>query len=183
MTVAAVLSALLGSLTCAAPSLSPALAWRAAPLRQHVPCLCTGGFRSWSPRLRPPRKRVSLLRRAHSSAGGAMAAAAAAGNTEDAELLFIYGSLMSEEVLRALLHRCPTVQPALLRGFHRFRIRGRPYPAIAPVPADFADGGAAPGGEVAGLVLCGLSEAERAILDYFEVHLPPRMCVVVWVGG
>jgi gamma-glutamylcyclotransferase (GGCT)/AIG2-like uncharacterized protein YtfP len=88
---------------------------------------------------------------------------------EGSELLFIYGSLMSERVLSALLHRVPRVQPAILSGYHRFRIRERPYPAIAPVPADFsASNGSPPGGEVAGLVLCGLSAEEHALLDYFE---------------
>jgi len=91
------------------------------------------------------------------------------GSESESDLLFIYGSLMSAEVLSALLKRVPEAQPAVLRGFHRFRIRERPYPAIARVPSDFSTGsGREAGGEVAGLVLCGLSAEEHALLDYFE---------------
>jgi len=93
----------------------------------------------------------------------AMASSAASGHAS--EFLFIYGSLMSESVLQALIKRTPQIQPATLHGFHRFRIRNRPYPAIAP----FSPGSASPvGAVVQGLLLCGLSEEEHALLDYFE---------------
>ena len=103
-----------------------------------------------------------------------------AGSEGESELLFIYGSLMSAEVLSALLKRVPQVQPAVLRGFHRFRIRERPYPAIARVPSEFSAGpGREVGGEVHGLVLCGLSAEEHALLDYFEDDEYVKESVVV----
>lgn len=101
----------------------------------------------------------------------ALSSMAASEDLRESELLFVYGTLMSEKVLTSLLQRVPTVQPAILRGFHRFRIRSRPYPAIAAVPADFsADGGGPLGGEVAGLLLCGLSAEEHELLDYYEAE-------------
>ncbi|KAJ1484856.1 hypothetical protein T484DRAFT_1795745 [Baffinella frigidus] len=65
--------------------------------------------------------------------------------------LFIYGSLMAEDVLVALIERTPT-------WYHRFCIQGRPYPAVAPQED----------GTVAGLVLRGLTEEEHGTLDWFE---------------
>eukprot|EP00741_Cyanophora_paradoxa_P002927 tig00000655_g2841.t1 len=75
-------------------------------------------------------------------------------------LLFVYGTLMSEEVLGALLHRVPKMQPARLEGFHRYNIHGRVYPAIAPRQ----------GGVVEGLLITDLDEDEWDILarDAFE---------------
>lgn len=101
---------------------------------------------------------------------------------KERELLFIYGSLMSSKVLEALIHRTPQIQPAVLRGFHRFRIRERPYPAIAPVPPDFSPGEASSaGGLVNGLLLCGLSVEEHALLDYFEDNEYVKQTVEVTV--
>ena len=75
------------------PSLSGALL-RAAPI--------------WAPRTGGPgRGRRSVV----GMSGGKEGEGGTGG-----ELLFIYGSLMSEKVLSALLHRVPTAQPAILRG-------------------------------------------------------------------
>ena len=43
---------------------------------------------------------------------------------------FVYGTLMSPEVVKVLIHRVPAMQPALLRGFHRCRVKGEVFPAI-----------------------------------------------------
>ena len=42
---------------------------------------------------------------------------------------FVYGSLLSDEVVNALLGRVPATQAATLRGHSRSAIRGRSYPA------------------------------------------------------
>ena len=55
----------------------------------------------------------------------------------------VYGTLLSEEILKILLHRVPDMSPATVKGFRRHRIQGRVYPAIIP-----AEGGA----EVQGMV-------------------------------
>jgi hypothetical protein len=118
-----------------------------------------------------PMATGSRQRLPHGRAALSSMAASADHRESKQELLFVYGTLMSEKVLTSLLQRVPTVQPAILRGFHRFCIRDRPYPAIAAVPADFsADGGGPSGGEVAGLLLCGLSAEEHELLDYYEAE-------------
>ncbi|KAB2027934.1 hypothetical protein ES319_D05G066500v1 [Gossypium barbadense] len=47
--------------------------------------------------------------------------------------VFVYGSLLSDDVVRVLLNRVPPSSAALLNHFHRFSIKGRVYPAILPV--------------------------------------------------
>lgn len=73
---------------------------------------------------------------------------------------FVYGSLMAPEVLRALLGRVPSRVPATVRGYHRFRITDRVYPALYR-----ADEGES---VVDGQVLSGMTRRELAILDWFE---------------
>ncbi|KAL4564969.1 hypothetical protein LXL04_029048 [Taraxacum kok-saghyz] len=72
--------------------------------------------------------------------------------------VFVYGSLLADEVVRVLLHRIPQNSPAILHGFHRFSIKGRVYPAILPVENK----------KVTGRVLLGISAPELEILDKFE---------------
>ena len=81
----------------------------------------------------------------------------------DVDPIFIYGSLMSSQVLQALICRVPTCQPgirapfssirtalfnvfaALLRGYERRCIKGRPYPGMTPSSAaDSAVAGTSP---------------------------------------
>ncbi len=50
--------------------------------------------------------------------------------------LFVYGTLMADEVLATLLHRVPQHKPATLSGFSRHSIKGVVYPAIIPSTAD-----------------------------------------------
>ena len=54
--------------------------------------------------------------------------------------VFVYGTLMAEEVVRVLLGRAPPSSPALLPGHRRFSLRGRVYPAILPVPGHAVNG-------------------------------------------
>ena len=44
--------------------------------------------------------------------------------------LFVYGSLLSPEVLRVLLRRVPRMRSATIRGFRRYGLLERPYPAV-----------------------------------------------------
>ncbi|KQJ93244.1 AIG2-like protein D isoform X1 [Brachypodium distachyon] len=82
-------------------------------------------------------------------------AAAAAGATNS---VFVYGTLMAEEVVRVLLGRVPPSSPALLPNHQRFSIKGRVYPAILPVD----------GSRVSGKVFRGLTDGELDVLDIFE---------------
>jgi hypothetical protein len=136
---------------------------RSGSAQQGVFCYHACPLDHFSPLATSTRQRLKEGRAAHSSM-------AASADHRESELLFVYGTLMSEKVLTSLLQRVPTVQPAILRGFHRFCIRDRPYPAIAAVPADFSSDSGPSGGEVAGLVLCGLSAEEHELLDYYEAE-------------
>jgi gamma-glutamylcyclotransferase (GGCT)/AIG2-like uncharacterized protein YtfP len=115
----------------------------------------------------------------------------AAGGEPDAPL-FIYGSLMAEEVLRALIERTPTCQPGTITGLHRPTCTSASHlaPATPPPKQRAAGDRAGPrragfhrycvagqpypavaprdDGRVAGLVLRGLSAQEHAVLDWFE---------------
>ncbi|GJS63384.1 AIG2-like protein D [Tanacetum coccineum] len=60
--------------------------------------------------------------------------------------VFVYGSLLADDVVRVLLHR------------HRFSVKGRVYPAILPVENK----------KITGRVLLGITAPELDILDKFE---------------
>lgn len=72
--------------------------------------------------------------------------------------VFVYGSLLADDVVRVLLKRIPQFSSAILPGYHRFSIKGRVYPAILPVENN----------NVTGRVLFGITDPELLILDEFE---------------
>ncbi|KAJ6800239.1 putative protein AIG2 [Iris pallida] len=72
--------------------------------------------------------------------------------------VFVYGSLMADDVVQVLLKRVPTSSPAILNAYHRFSIKGRVYPAILP----------AENKKVTGKVLQGITDSELVVLDEFE---------------
>ncbi|KAL2472267.1 AIG2-like family protein [Abeliophyllum distichum] len=72
--------------------------------------------------------------------------------------VFVYGSLLADDVVQVLLNRIPPSSPAFLPNYHRFSIRGRVYPAILPVENN----------KVTGKVLLGITPPELLILDEFE---------------
>ncbi|KAK9097686.1 hypothetical protein Syun_024731 [Stephania yunnanensis] len=65
---------------------------------------------------------------------------------------------MADEVVRLLLKRVPLSSPATLPNFHRFRIKGRIYPAIKPLENN----------NVTGRVLLDITDPELEVLDIFE---------------
>ena len=71
---------------------------------------------------------------------------------------FVYGSLMSAEVLHELLGRVPVMRAAVLKGFRRHALFARNYPGIVP------DAQAS----VHGQVLFALQPKETQLLDLFE---------------
>ncbi|REE97019.1 gamma-glutamylcyclotransferase family protein [Thermomonospora umbrina] len=75
-----------------------------------------------------------------------------------AEGLFVYGSLRFPEVLTILLGRVPAPETAAAPGWRVKALPGAVYPGLAPDPEGSADG----------LLLTGLSDAERVLLDDFE---------------
>ncbi|RWR91546.1 AIG2-like protein [Cinnamomum micranthum f. kanehirae] len=83
------------------------------------------------------------------------------GATSNSPLLhsvFVYGSLLADEVVHVLLKRVPDSSPAILNNFHRSSIKGRVYPAILPVENK----------KVTGRVLLGITDPELGVLDTFE---------------
>ncbi|KAL4432856.1 hypothetical protein ABPG77_008182 [Micractinium sp. CCAP 211/92] len=73
---------------------------------------------------------------------------------------FVYGTLMYPEVLTALIQRVPRMEPAVIHGFQRYRIRGQVFPGTIRSTA--------PGAQVQGLVLFDLQPNELEVLDEFE---------------
>ncbi len=84
---------------------------------------------------------------------------------------FVYGSLMAEEVLTALIGRVPPFSAARLNGFLRYSIEGKHYPIILP-SEHHTDA-------VAGSVLLGITTSETSILDHFEGDEYERVEVTV----
>ncbi|KAL6578604.1 AIG2-like protein D [Orobanche minor] len=86
--------------------------------------------------------------------------------------VFVYGSLLSDDVVRALLCRVPPSLPAALPSYQRFSIKGRVYPAIIPAVDK----------KVIGKVLLDLTPHELHILDAFEDVEYERTSVDVFLG-
>ncbi|OWM77252.1 hypothetical protein CDL15_Pgr028889 [Punica granatum] len=101
-----------------------------------------------------------------------------AGQQIGAHNVFVYGSLLADDVVRVLLNRVPQSSPAVLHDFHRFSIKGRVYPAILPVEKKSVTGrvgtcsSPSPFPSVSkgfhGFVLMGITNPELDILDTFE---------------
>ena len=87
--------------------------------------------------------------------------------------LFAYGTLQLPDVLQAVVGQRWQGEPALLAGYARYRVRGKPYPAVVSEAS----------GNVAGLLYSGIGAAELALLDSYEGELYERRDVSVRVGG
>ncbi|WP_344949675.1 gamma-glutamylcyclotransferase family protein [Actinomadura miaoliensis] len=74
------------------------------------------------------------------------------------EGLFVYGTLRFPEILRVLLGRVPDMRPATATGWSVRALPGVVYPGLV----------ADPDGVAQGLVMTGLTEAERRLLDAYE---------------
>lgn len=81
--------------------------------------------------------------------------------TKAATTCFVYGTLMSEEVLHCLLGRVPQMLPkVVLQNHSRHPVRQHVYPGVIPSSSTSA--------AVEGLLLLDLSAVEIKLLDYFE---------------
>lgn len=100
------------------------------------------------------------------------------------EVLFCYGTLQFDAVLKALLGRIPAQTQVSAPGYRAAALDGRVYPGL--VVAAF-------GGSASGVVLTDLSSEEWRILDAFEderyelrevtLSTGKRGWVYVWPGG
>ena len=87
--------------------------------------------------------------------------------------LFAYGTLQLPDVLHAVVGQRWPGEPALLMGYARYRVRGKPYPAIVAEPA----------AHVPGLLYGAVAAEELERLDSYEGELYERRTVSVRVGG
>eukprot|EP00270_Netrium_digitus_P007820 TRINITY_DN2296_c0_g1_i1.p1 TRINITY_DN2296_c0_g1~~TRINITY_DN2296_c0_g1_i1.p1 ORF type:complete len:202 (+),score=48.81 TRINITY_DN2296_c0_g1_i1:64-606(+) len=74
------------------------------------------------------------------------------------ETVFVYGTLLADEVVQVLLDRVPPSSTATVLDYHRHSIKGRQYPGVVP----------AKGQRVQGKVMFGLTEEEQNMFDAFE---------------
>lgn len=85
--------------------------------------------------------------------------------------LFVYGSLLAPQVLRALLDREPPVIPARLPDYRRSALRGQPFPGLVPAADAVTDGG-----------VIHVSPRELHCLDAWEDDFFCRTAVTVRLG-
>ncbi|KAH0899737.1 hypothetical protein HID58_049305, partial [Brassica napus] len=72
--------------------------------------------------------------------------------------VFVYGSFQEPAVVGFILECTPVIVSAQLHGFHRYRLKGRLHPCIAPFET----------GVINGKVLTGLTDAQLENLDMIE---------------
>ncbi|RID59925.1 hypothetical protein BRARA_F03116 [Brassica rapa] len=54
--------------------------------------------------------------------------------------VFVYGSFQEPAVVGLILECTPVIVSAQLHGFHRYRLKGRLHPCIAPLETGVIDG-------------------------------------------
>jgi hypothetical protein len=100
--------------------------------------------------------------------------AAMANAAPKATTCFVYGTLMSPDVLRELLGRVPGMRPrAVLSSYSRHPVLGRVYPGVVPAPPTGPDNaGGMPTttttNAVEGILLLDITPLEMRCLDWFE---------------
>jgi gamma-glutamylcyclotransferase (GGCT)/AIG2-like uncharacterized protein YtfP len=77
--------------------------------------------------------------------------------TNDDAPLFVYGTLMFPEILRALIGRVPDSAVGAAAGWRAAALRGRRYPGLVPGPS-----------LARGRLISGLSAGERQTIHAFE---------------
>ena len=95
---------------------------------------------------------------------------------------FVYGTLMSKEVLQTLLGRLPEMDPRpayLPPEYSRHPVKGRVFPAVILHRGDAHRDNKAVEERVGGILLSGISSEELKILDWFEDTAYDRCSVPV----
>lgn len=83
--------------------------------------------------------------------------------------LFVYGTLMNDEVLSLLLGRNFSKTKAILPGFQCFKVKGQNYPAIIESEKSYVDGE----------ILYDVNTEEFDLLDAYEGETYKRISVTV----
>lgn len=86
--------------------------------------------------------------------------------------LFVYGSLMFDEVWDKIISSRHRKVPAQLHGFARYSVAGETYPGLRKETNNKVDG----------LLVYGLNKKDIAALDRFEGHYYQRQRVTVTVA-
>lgn len=86
--------------------------------------------------------------------------------------MFVYGTLLNDEVLEIILGRRPVKRSASLQGYKRVKVSGQRYPAILPDENSKVDGA----------ILTGLSDSDLKHLDEYEGREYEKVAVVVVAG-
>ena len=100
-----------------------------------------------------------------SATATATAAAAAVSPRILGSSCFVYGTLMSREVVEGLVGRCPDMKPALLPGHRRHPVVHEVYPGMLPASEALH---LSEGGGVRGMLLTGIRPNELERFDWFE---------------
>jgi gamma-glutamylcyclotransferase (GGCT)/AIG2-like uncharacterized protein YtfP len=87
--------------------------------------------------------------------------------------LFVYGTLQLPDVLQAVVGARWHGRAALLEGYARYRVDGKPYPAIVSEAA----------ASVSGLLYGDVGALELELLDRYEGELYERRTLSVRAGG
>jgi hypothetical protein len=82
--------------------------------------------------------------------------------------LFVYGTLLFDEVARVLIGRDPGRQPASVPGWRVAPLIGATYPALVPAADSPAAGGTPAHPGAPGELLTDLTWAERRVIDDYE---------------
>ncbi len=72
--------------------------------------------------------------------------------------LFVYGTLMWPEILKAVIDRIPVMEDALLEGYRRLKIKDAVYPALIKAESH----------SVQGKLIRGLNYNEIVLIDDYE---------------
>ncbi|KAJ5146404.1 uncharacterized protein N7515_000968 [Penicillium bovifimosum] len=104
-------------------------------------------------------------------------------------VLFFYGTLMSPQILHRVIHGRADpepwqkatlhIQPAILHGYRRHRVRNADYPGITPIAETTSGTENSLATSVVGTLVSGLTDGDVHRLDMFEGDQYERMAVVV----
>lgn len=93
--------------------------------------------------------------------------------------LFVYGTLMSPQVIETLIGRFPGCVDACLAGYSRHPVRGQVFPGMVRVGADHSNRQQQSSVVTAGVLYQDLTVNEMKRLDWFEDVEYTRQCVTV----
>ncbi|KMZ61621.1 Protein AIG2 [Zostera marina] len=86
--------------------------------------------------------------------------------------VFVYGSMLTDEIAEEVIKRVPISSPAILHNYHRYNVKDRLYPAVVPMETH----------QVVGKVLFDLTDLELNLLDLFEDYEYERLPAEVTIS-